>query len=288
VVVKGTVTSSSCGSWTNTATGTSTDEPSSKVGPNNSSAAGATVECPDVTVTKTPVNATVPAGSPIRFRIEARNDGNGVAENVTITDQLPAGFDWVSGSGFCSITSGTLSCNFGNLVPGGTATITVGALTTMEQCGTVSNKARTAATNEPANKRGNNSSTASLKIACPDLLVTNVPAAPSVGPGGQVSFTITIRNVGDAAATDVNVMSGLPYGIDWQSSTASCAVYPGAIGCSFGTIAAGESKVVTLQATMPVGMCGAVGMYVYAWATNEQTMRTLNNMVYGETTVRCS
>jgi len=39
---------------------------------------------------------------------------------------------------------------------------------------------------------------------------------------------------------------------------------------------------------MPAGMCGAVGMYVYAWATNEQAMRTLNNMVYGETQVRCS
>jgi len=85
-------------------------------------------------VTSTPDAATTNAGAPIGVTIAVSNAGPGVEDNVALNDPLPAGagVSWsispaYSGPGTCSIAgavgSQVLSCSFGNLAAGASASL---------------------------------------------------------------------------------------------------------------------------------------------------------------------
>ena len=178
------------------------------------------VQCPDVTVAKTPDGGDVNAGSLATFTIVVTNLGPGIARNVTLTDNLPAGIDWSEDSTSCLITglvgSETLNCNFGDMASGATATVHVSGLTDAQDCGNIPNTATVGAANERAAQAGNNSDTGSIDVLCADIQI--VKAANPVGPvsaGDPIGWDITVSNVGDGTATDVHVEDPLPAGVDW-------------------------------------------------------------------------
>ena len=112
-------TAASCGTIDNTAVvDPSNDDPVSDAGT-------VVVQCPDLSVVKTPDAGTVSAGSPIGFSITVSNAGPGTASGVTLTDTLPAsaGLVWSESPDVaaCSITAGVLSCDFGDLAAGAVA-----------------------------------------------------------------------------------------------------------------------------------------------------------------------
>src|SRR5207237_7353523 len=109
-------TPSNCGTINNTAKITATYDLDST---NNSSSASITVNCnADVKVVKTADNATINAGDTAKFTVTVTSLGPAMAGNVTLSDPLPAGITWSQDNAACAINSGTLSCNFGNLVSG--------------------------------------------------------------------------------------------------------------------------------------------------------------------------
>ena len=87
------------------------------------------LNCPDVVVTKTAPKDTIDAGDTASFTITVTNNGPGIAKNVTLNDPLPAGIAWQDDSADCSITNGTLSCQFGDLDPGESRTVHVSGTT---------------------------------------------------------------------------------------------------------------------------------------------------------------
>jgi len=152
------------GSITNTANmTTATTDPNSQ---NNLATAVAAVGIPpaDVSITKTANAPELFVGTNAIFTIVARNNGPGPADNVVVTDTLPAGVTLVSAPG-CTGTT-TLTCNVGTLTAGATVTFTI-AVTLPSTPGNVSNTATvTSSTNDPAT--GNNASTAPLNaVAIP-------------------------------------------------------------------------------------------------------------------------
>jgi uncharacterized repeat protein (TIGR01451 family) len=93
-------------------------------------------------------SADVTAGSPVGYTLAVSNSGPLTAVSAALSDVLPtgAGISWsispaYNGPGTCSIINGTLTCNFGDLPSGGTASIHVTSATTAGSCGTYSNTA---------------------------------------------------------------------------------------------------------------------------------------------------
>ena len=222
-----------CGTITNTASVTTANDGSDEA------TASVDVLCPDVQVVKTAPNEQIPAGQDLVFTITTTNIGDGVARNVTLTDTLPAGFDWSENSAACEIAAGVLSCDFGDLDPGESASVTLTAPTSAlgenpnidcsEGGITVDNTATATSTNEGQDVLGNNTDDASIDVLCSALLIqksftgnTNGTdpdlGVPSAKIGDTLHYTLEYAGAGlleNAVITDV-----LPQGLDFVAGTA--------------------------------------------------------------------
>ncbi len=99
-----------------------------------------------------------------------------------------------------------------------------------------------------------NSIPAGLNIVSPssaDLSITNT-ASPNPGQAGiPLSYRITVTNNGPGPATNVTVTDTLPAGVAFGSATATQGNCNGTgpVNCNLGTLAAGNSAIVTIVVT---------------------------------------
>src|SRR5262249_26230407 len=148
VHVTSTTTSASCAVYNNSATVSASNN-----GPVPPATASTTVQCPTLTITKTPDASSVSAGQDIGFTITVHNGGAGTAKSVTLNDPLPTGtgITWSidPANAACNIANNTLSCSFGDLAPGASASVHVKSPTNFASCATYPNTASAQATNHP-------------------------------------------------------------------------------------------------------------------------------------------
>ena len=91
----------------------------------------------------------------------------------------------------------------------------------------------------------------------PDVFVVKTATLPIVIAGGTASYAITVTAGGDANSTNVTLTDVLPAGFSWTlggTDAVSCSPPPpGPIAgnttltCTFGTMASGTSKTITLS-----------------------------------------
>lgn len=268
ITVSGLTDQADCATIPNTATvaSTSLGAPYVDSNPNNnSSTANVVVQCPDLVIVKSTTTGTVSAGQSISFGITVTNNGPGIAFGVTLNDPLPtgSGVSWSENSSQCSITSNVLSCSFGDLAAGASASVTLTSATTEASCKTYDNTATADATNDDPVSGG-----ASIVVQCPNLSVVKTADSPStVSAGDDVGFTVTVSNSsasGTGTAFGVTLNDPLPSGdgIDWaiqsQSGGASCVINgsPGAetLVCGPKDLAPGASfSVHIVSDTQPTG-----------------------------------
>ncbi len=251
-------TAATCGSVDNTANVTTSNDGA------DSDSATITVNCPNVTVLKTADQGTIDAGDTAAFTIVVTNEGPGTAKGVTLTDTLPSGVVWSEDSAACSITAGVLSCNFGDLTAGATRTVHVTGATDAADCGVLTNTALVAASNESVENVGDNSSTATITVNCPDLLVTKDADQGTVNAGENIGFTVEVTNNGAGTAHGVTVTDTLPTngGLDWSidaaNSDAGCSITSGVLTCDFGDLGPDESRSVHIVSPTTAQSCGDV------------------------------
>jgi uncharacterized repeat protein (TIGR01451 family) len=258
-------TADNCGlTVNNTATVSSGSDPNAPAYKTSTSTVA--VVCADVEVSKSAVSATVDAGQPIGFKIQVDNLSSSTAQSVELTDSLPAGFDWsIDGAvDGCAISSGTLTCSFGDLPSGSgsTRSVTVTARTTVASCSeleryTVSNTATVTSNDDPYDPANpaNNKDSAEVVVVCPgpSLIVTKTADASPVTAGDMVGFSIKATNPGSEATTNVVINDQLPAGLKWSETTgATCTETKinetTTLSCRMGTLAAGESVTVHIAA----------------------------------------
>ena len=87
----------------------------------------------------------------------------------------------------------------------------------------------------------------------------------TVGPGGTITYTLLVRNQGDTDASNIVVADTLPAGFMFVSGNASGGfIVPGAAGAgnvltvTSGSVAAGESAIISIVGTAPQGATGAI------------------------------
>lgn len=162
-----------------------------------------------LSISKSGPTGTVVAGQEFDYTITVQNVGQGEAQNVVVTDQFPAGIDWVSSS-----PSGNGSWSLGSLPPGGSSTVTIRARVnpgatqkTIDNCATA-----TAACAEPV------SDCHPITIGRPGLALRK--DCVQVGCD-QIRYTLVVTNTGDAPANNVRVDDSLPGGLMADSGGSS-------------------------------------------------------------------
>jgi uncharacterized repeat protein (TIGR01451 family) len=211
VTISSPTTSASCGAKPNTVTVSATGDIDTS---NNSDNGQITVNCPDVSVVKTPDGeagppGTIPSGSNATFTMTVTNNGPGSASNVTLGDNLPnSGLNWSESSdpaNACTVSgavgSQVLSCNFGTLPQGATRSVSVTSPTTAANCGTISNTVTISATGDI--NAANNSDNGSIVVECAAIrILKNSTKGGAVSTAGAV-FSITGPGIsGSLSVTD--------------------------------------------------------------------------------------
>ena len=110
---------------------------------------------------------------------------------------------------------------------------------------------------------------------CPTLEVTKTADAPSVSSGTAIGFTVTVENQGPGTAKGVTLQDPLPggTGITWAEApeNTQCTITgtaPQTLNCSFGDLAAGESRTVHVSSPTGQSTSGTFTNTATARATN--------------------
>ncbi|HEV8552323.1 MAG TPA: IPTL-CTERM sorting domain-containing protein [Casimicrobiaceae bacterium] len=117
-------------SLTNSATLSATDPAGNPVNKTASSTIAVAIPpaiAPAFTLTKSATPVQIAPGGPVIWTLAYQNYGDGGATGVTISDVLPAGFSFVSCTGGCINSSGTLTWNIGAVASGASGSVTVTA-----------------------------------------------------------------------------------------------------------------------------------------------------------------
>lgn len=253
-----------CGDVTNLVSISASNEATGEVRDNNTDSATTDVECPDVDLEKVADDpSTVSAGDPVGFSISVGNaegEDVGDARGVVVTDALPdiPGYTWeiddvVSDEEDpCSLVGLELTCDFGDLSPGETASVHVSAQPDGETapeaaCGTHPNIGFVEFVNGVEADLSNNSD--SVTVLCPGLNLGKVADAEIVEAGDQIGFRVTVSNIDDGqpppegTANDVVVTDDLPGDVSWRIADdsdlpegADCNIDGGLVTCELGDL----------------------------------------------------
>src|SRR5438093_1171057 len=123
----------------------------------------------------------------------------------------------------------------------------------------------------------------------PNLSVQKASTTPTISAGEQATYTITVTNNGPGDAANVTLTDTVPNSVaapGWTvggANAASCAPNPVAGGalltCNFGTVAAGQSRTITLTATTTPANCPVINNSAHVAASNEAAAQQGNNDV---------
>jgi uncharacterized repeat protein (TIGR01451 family) len=237
----------------------------------------------DLSVAASAAPATVHTAGQITYSLVVANGGLDPAQNVRLSDALPAGTTFVSvtpGSPACTVTAGVLGCALGTMASGAQQTVTLVVAVGPGLAGTtIADTAQvTSDTTDP--NPANNTATATTPVrASADVRVAQTgPAA--VAAGGSLAYTITVTNAGPEAAAAVTVTDALPAALTATTAAAtagSCAIASGTLSCALGTIAPGGGVTVTVAGTVAAGTTATSISNTAAATSTTDDPNTANN-----------
>ena len=143
----------------------------------------------DLSLTKMADVANPNLGQNVVFTLTASNAGPGPADDVTVTDTLPASFTFVSTSGCVEDPNGVPTCTLGTIAPGGMAQYTITA--TANALGTAVNQATVTSSQEELGP-GNETASATVTIGAPVVTI------PTLGSLGMILLGLVLAALGFA------------------------------------------------------------------------------------------
>jgi uncharacterized repeat protein (TIGR01451 family) len=216
VTIDVTVLADACPSITNTATVTASNETGST--DDNSDSTSFDVVCGvNLTLDKSADVQSVNAGGNVTFTITATNTGTSSAQDVHVTDAMPAGVTINSasftggsnGPGSCDINGQSVDCDLGTLGAGQTATVTIGVTVNASNCPSITNDASVSADNETGGTE-DNSDSVTVGVVCE---TTPPPPPPPTPLGIQIiKGGPALAHVGDTITYtfDVSLTTSTP------------------------------------------------------------------------------
>ena len=200
----------------------------------------------DVRIVKTDAPDPQVAGAPVSYAFAITNNGPATATNVTVTDTLPAGTAFLTGSAGCTAAAGVLTCTVGTLAPGASTAVGV-TLTTPPTPGLLTNTATVSATEPDPVPSNNTEPEDTTLIQRADVRIAKTGPATAT-PGSTVVYTLTITNDGPSVADNVTVNDPAPGGLTFVSTSGACTT---AFPCLLGTLQPAEVRVITVTFQVP-------------------------------------
>jgi uncharacterized repeat protein (TIGR01451 family) len=210
---------------------------------------------PDLAMDKEIVQPLI-FGRNATFTLTVTNVGNGATTGlITVTDQLPAGFTYVSASGIgwtCSASGQLLTCtNPGPLAPKASSVITLVTTTPPQQI----NTENTAVVKTPGDPNpGNDSDTVPIGGGTPqiDLETTKSASSTAFSVGQPASYTIIVRNISGVPTTvPITVTDAVPAQLTLVSASGTgwtCSISGQLLTCTYaGILQPGAAAVVTVN-----------------------------------------
>ena len=245
------------------------------------------VLCGDLDVEKTPdedeadpsANDIV-AGEEATFTIVTTNNGDGIAKGSELSDlSLPAVTNgWAIDSStwaLCDPIAGApgavqeLTCGPEDIEAGGSRTVVLSTITTIEDCGPLFNPlAEVFSTND-----GSDSDSGAIDVICPDVSVEKTTDTPEINAGDEAHYLITVSASGIGTSEAVTLHDDLPP-IDGTWSVVitdpdaddTCGIVGDDLDCSFGDMESGDEKVIDLSYTTSSEDCGTLSNDVFVEA----------------------
>ncbi|WP_192823136.1 T9SS type A sorting domain-containing protein [Rufibacter sp. LB8] len=219
-------------------------------GANNIASNTITVEATaDIAVTNTVSAGPYYNGKTLTYTVVARNNGPGATSNVSVQDQLPADLTLVSATPTLgSYDAATGLWTVGNLASGAAQTLTLVVIPTTT--GSFTTTATKISSSEIDNNVANNTAANTITVgAASDLAITNVVSEGPYFSGTNVTYTVTVTNLGPDGATGVSVTDRLPSGLTFVSASPSVGSYVASTGLwTIGNLDSGDSETLTLVA----------------------------------------
>ncbi|WP_228388993.1 DUF7507 domain-containing protein, partial [Streptomyces jumonjinensis] len=188
------------------------------------------------------------AGQTINYTFKVTNNGQVPLTNIQVTDNGPG--------------SPTVTCPGGPLDPGETVNCTASYTTTAADvtAGSITDSADAVGTAPDSELARATSNTVRIPFVAIEVDLGIVKTGPaSVGPGGQITYTLTVTNHGPDDSTGYTVSDTLPAGLSGAAtSTPGCSISAGVLTCTGSALANGVSTTIQVTGTAAAGATSLV------------------------------
>ncbi|MEH6586204.1 MAG: hypothetical protein V7720_06580 [Halioglobus sp.] len=169
-----------------------------------------------LTLMKTPSREVVSPGDLLTYTLDFSNQGPATAEDVVLTDIVPPGTTFDSATGEGSEAGGTVTWT-GELSSGETSSVTM--VVRVDSNAALGDVITNDALVTAPDAQDAVDSVDVLVAFEPLLDISKVPSRDVVVPGGQLSYTINVENVGSSDATNITLIDELPPETSFVSAT---------------------------------------------------------------------
>ncbi|WP_118951449.1 Ig-like domain-containing protein [Taibaiella helva] len=189
----------------------------------------------DRSITKTVDDPNPPVNGSVNFTLTATNTGAGSALGVSVTDQLPSGYTYIShnASAGTSYNSSTGLWSIGTMAPNSNATLVITA---------------------KVNASGVYTNTATISGTQTDANATNDASSVSTTPVTAITLTSPTAPPSDAQSVCINTaITNITYAIGGTATGAGVTGLPAGVTASYNP----STKVITISGTPTVTTAGA-------------------------------
>ncbi|WP_152286269.1 PKD domain-containing protein [Flavicella marina] len=229
----------------------------------------------DIVLSKTVNNSTPNEGEDLFYTIIVENKGGISATNLKITDVLPAGLSYVSGTPTAgSWNSPIWSIN--TLAPGAIEYLTLKVNVDPGTAGQILTNTISNAQDQLDTNISPDDLDETVVVASADLVTVKTVNNTTPDEGEVITYTIQVTNNGGSDATNVSLIDHLPQGVVYQSDDSGGSYNFGSGVWSIGSLANGVSVSLNIDALVSNGTAGKTITNTTTAAVGDQTDLTTN------------
>ncbi|HKQ62502.1 MAG TPA: trypsin-like peptidase domain-containing protein [Candidatus Polarisedimenticolaceae bacterium] len=226
---------------------------------------------PSLSVSKSASPDPVGAGADLSYQLSYANTGSAAATNVVLVDTVPAHSRFVSATGGGALSGAQVVWNLGTLAAGasGSVGLVVRVDSPLPGGSSIANTSYSIDSSETAPSAGPPRVTA--VTSAPVLSVSKTATPNPVSAGGQLTYTLSYRNDGNADATGVRLSDELSDLTTFVSASAGGILHEEVVIWEIGTLPPGASGSVqvTVEVEQPLPNGTLIHNDEYAIESNE-------------------